>query len=208
MDVVEILRSASFYCGTEREFADLFEYARHNIQRYDPSTGMVFGSSSQLLGTVSTLTLNSWDKMIEAFNITLRSICTDRIVVKKEMELEFVTNKIALYNIHNVNRVYYVMRNGKKIPFSVSDDGLLVIDKPGKVVMGYSYIPPSYGASDSVDFLFGKINETVLALGTASEYLYMVGQYDDAEMIRKRYIEEADKIDNRRKIMPAKRWLK
>ncbi len=208
MDVVDILKTASYYCGIETELKDLFDYFKGNISRYDPSTGDIFVNTSELLVTIDPQTTKLFNKLNEAFNVTLRSICTDKFVLKKEKEIEFVTNQYAVYALSDMIKIYYILRDGKKISFKITSDGILEIDKPGKVTLVYSYFPPKKTPTDSVDFLFGKVTEIVLALGTASEYLYMIGSFDEADVIRKRYLEEADKIGNRRKIMPAKRWLK
>ncbi len=208
MDVVDILKTASYYCGIESELNDLFEYFKGNISRYDPQTGNIFASTTTLLVTIDPQTTKLFNKLTEAFNVALRSICTDKFVLKKEKEIDFKTNQYAVYMLSDMVKVYYVLRDGKKIPFKIKPDGILEIDKPGKVTLVYSYIPPKQNPLGNVDFLFGKVTDIVLALGTASEYLYMIGSFDEAEVIRKRYLEEADKIDNRRNIMPAKRWLK
>ena len=208
MDVVDILKTASYYCGIEHELDALFAYSKGNITRYDPTTGKIFGSSSELLVTIDPQTTQLFNKFIEAFNVTLRSICTDRCVVKREREVEFATNQFPLFYITDMIRLLYILRGGKKIPYKITHTGLIEIDKPGKVTLGYVYLPAKQGPTDSVDFLFGKATELVLALGTASEYLYMIGSFDEAEVIRKRYLEEADKIDNRRGVMPEKRWLR
>lgn len=207
MDVVDILKTASYYCGIESELNDLFDYFKGNITRYDPSTGDIIINTTELLVTIDPQTTRLFNKLTEAFNVALRSICTDKFVLKKEKEIEFVTNQYAVYALSDMIKIYYILRDGKKISFKITPDGILEIDKPGKVTVVYSYLPPKKTPVDSVDFLFGKVSEIVLALGTASEYLYMIGSFDEAEVIRKRYLEEADKIGNKRNVMPAKRWL-
>lgn len=93
----------------------------------------------------------------------------------------------------------------EKVDFRVMADGVHVPSGEWKVV--YSYLPNEVVENDEINY-YTKIGSLLFAYGVASEYLFLIGDIDNAYYWDKRFKDELFSLSRPKRCinMPSKRW--
>lgn len=145
----------------------------------------------------------------DCVNLVCNAIACDYINVTKSKLVNNIRGEIAYNDITN-DRIYKILKvknvYGDRIPFRITDNGI-ECDK-GNVSITYSYFPKEYGFDDVIDVFKTKITERVFAFGVCSEYLYILGNSDDASIFEDRFKNAMRNIVRKQNeiVMPKRRW--
>lgn len=156
--------------------------------------------SSQLLDKIELVNYyqnnsseNSPDVYLEAsallscYNLVVNEIATNYYRLKTCEDFEISTD-ILDYNIlqkHPLAIEKITDENGKKISVEILPTKLVTPIKKGKIY--YEYLPIKEELSSDFCFEFTPITSRAVALGIATEYLLIKGEYSEAENFNSRY---------------------
>lgn len=193
MTVIDILKVASEYLHLSDELSVFF----------DIETNLVTDS-------ISDDVQKKFDKLLLAFNNTINEIATTKFPPKSTFvyfsSLGQNTVNLSTETGKEINKVLKIYSNARKnIVFAQVEDEVVFNSDGGYVFIVYSFLPKIYKADDSLD-IFYTLGTRLLALGVASEYLYLSEIYDDSERLRNEFEEGLAKVIQESLKIKARRW--
>lgn len=143
-------------------------------------------------------------------NIQQKILKTINLVTEEEISLE--NNEINISSLSKkLNKVINIKSSGKKLNFAIVDNCIKVnnsysINKTVKIK--YSYFLPFIESLDDDLPLEVVVKERTIALGVTSEYCYIAGLFDDAEIWHKKFLQElnADSLNLKNFSTPKRSW--
>ena len=193
MTVIDILRVASEYLHLSDELAVFFDEELELVK-----------------DEISEETQKKFDKLLLAFNNTINEIATTKFPPKSTF-VHYSTsgqNKVKLGEEtgKEINKVLKIYSNSRKnIVFAQVDDEVIFNSDGGYVFIVYSFLPKIYKADDSLD-IFYTLGTRLIAIGVASEYLYLSEIYDDSERLRREFEEGLAMVIQESLAIKARRW--
>ncbi len=152
---------------------------------------------------------------LETVNL-LTSLCTlviDELsatyipLIKKET-MSSLNDKYA-YNQFNEKVVKIIAvydTDGKKVDYT--QDNFYVYVNKNKCVIEYQYAPKNYGLEDKIGYSEKDISVSALAYGVVAEYCITQGQFEQAVMHHKRYVDSIAEICMpKNKRIKARSWV-
>ena len=145
----------------------------------------------------------------DCVNLVCNTIACDYINAIKSKLIDNKTGEINFSDISE-DRIYKILKvknvYGDRVPFTITTNGI-ICDK-GSLSITYSYFPREYGFNDQIDVFKTRITERVFAFGVCSEYLYILGNSDDASIFEDRFKNAMRNIVRKQNeiIMPKRRW--
>lgn len=189
MNAKNVLKTASLLLNLSEDFGPIFEDSDN----------------------VTSETTDEFNILLSCLNLTISEIATDYIPVMKREKLPIIGHEISLSDFsstpHDIYRVMLV--NGKTIRYKLIDDAIRLDYDNIYVEIDYSVIPGLVTKDTTNNLFYGKVSDKCLALGTASEYCYIKGFYEEAQMWHERF-KEALIIATRKKSevkLPKRRWI-
>jgi hypothetical protein len=143
------------------------------------------------------------DVLIKCSNLTINEIATEYIPV---VTVESVTNfsGYIYFNslLMDVLKVIAVYDNqGNKLSFKPVQYGIKTSNSACRIE--YSYIPPEYNLSSTIDFEEKNVPKRVVAYGVASQVCIIEGKFDEAGLWNSRFKDSVTNI-----AMPKRAKLK
>lgn len=150
---------------------------------------------------------NTIKKILLSINLTNNTIASQyfEIIGYQDVNCDDVVpfSKISNNEIVEIKNV--VDEHGEKVNFRVMADGVHM--PSGKWQVIYSYLPKDVVESDNINY-YTKIGTMLFAYGVASEYLFLIGDIDNAYFWDKRFKDELFSLSRPKRCinMPSKRW--
>jgi hypothetical protein len=96
--------------------------------------------------------------------------------------------------------------SGKDINYVLTTNGIVV--KSGTYIVKYTYFPKDVGYDDVISNFPTKVSERIFVYGVVSEYLYVKGVFDEAQMWEERFKNEMQSLIRPQKSAKLKmsRW--
>ncbi len=191
MKVVNIINSASNILGLKSVIASLPD---------------ISNASEEVQNEIANLLIS--------VNMTNNNIATNYVQLIRRTTLANVSGLISFDDITDqsiieIKRI--TNENNQTIPFKILANG--VETQAGNVTIEYSVFPDVVTILDDIDYYL-KINELIFATGVVSEYLYLKGVFDEANLwadrfksmilVDKEIVEETKAVKNIN--MPSRRW--
>lgn len=179
MTVKEIIKNTAFSAGRE----DVVKYLDGNTTSKGEDT----------LPTVNLLT--------GLLNLVISELAGTFIPMIKQESVQTSDGKIFYADLSEraVKIIGVYNQNGNDIDFVKTAEFIKV--NPGTVIVDYEYIPPNYGIDDTIGYTEKEVTSSVLSFGLSAEYAISLGDFDQAVMWHKRYV---DAISELRKIKNVK----
>lgn len=161
--------------------------------------------------TVDAQTQKEFEIFLKCLNLAYTEISTDYLPILESKQVLVENKKVYLDDISTSIKDIVSVKlasNGKNVKYTLFSN-YIEINAAGYVDIVYSIYPTDLTLSSDIDSFGGKISEKCLALGTASEYCYINGFYDEAEMWDNRF-KQSLQIACRKKseiTLPRRRWL-
>lgn len=99
---------------------------------------------------------------------------------------------------------------GRPLEYDQFYDRLALAPPANSAVVGYRYIPEERGEDDELDYgVFARLTPRVIAMGTASEYLYARGDKSGALEMRQKFMSgvRGCLMPNKKLVLPRRKWL-
>lgn len=190
MTVKQVLHLASIYLNCEQEFATLID-----------------GETEEQ----NTIIATQFNRLLTSLNLCYNEIALEYLPLLVTQKIVVENNKIYLMDLSKeLKDVYSItsLDDKKSFKFKVYAD-YISTNVNGAVKITYSYVPDELTLNSSINNFLGRVSVKCLALGTAKEYCYLEGLYDDANIWEDRY-KNTLKIQTRKKAeitLPKRRWL-
>lgn len=126
--------------------------------------------------------LSERDLLVTCANLTFDFIASDYVPLLKSVKVTTSDGKINYSSLMpgRVKDIYSVKNAfGQKVVYKNFDTYLKTV--VGTVEIVFSYLPPTVNFYSKCDF-FTKLSERILAYGIASEYCFIKGLYEDANV--------------------------
>lgn len=161
--------------------------------------------------TVDTQTQKEFEIFLKCLNLVYTEISTDYLPILEKQRVLVENGKVYLDDIsESIKDIVSVKlaSNEKNVKYTLFSN-YIEVGAGGYVDIVYSIYPTALTLTSDIDSFGGKVSEKCLALGTASEYCYINGFYDEAEIWDNRF-KDSLQIACRKKseiILPKRRWL-
>ena len=179
MTVKEILKTSSSMLGRE----DVVEYL--NGQKTD--------TNQYLLSTLNN--------MVNLLNLVIGELAGTFIPMVKTERVSVINGKIYYKDLSEraieIRAVY--TKDAVKCSFEQTAEYILVNDI--EVDVEYEYAPTNYGLEDKIGYSPKEVSCATLSYGLCAEYSISLGDFDQAVMWHKRYV---DSVKEHRKITNSK----
>ena len=148
--------------------------------------------------------------LLRCLNLTYSEIASDYIPLLKTEKVLTTDGKIVFSNLSkNLCEVKSLKdENGFKVNYKLYPDYILADGKNFEIT--YSYLPEALSSiSSTLENFSKKVSEKILAYGTAMEYCFISGLYDDAQIWEKRF-KDAILVRSGKKTeikLPKRRWI-
>ena len=188
MTVEEVLKTVSLYLDKYEVFEDYF-------------TNNELNASEDVK--------IEFEKILCAINNICVKIADNLNVLKFREKLKVENFKI---NFNKLSKKYKTIKKiitvegNKRLSFKKFDD-YIYINFDGEVYVEYIYFPDKL-KSISDEIVFKNINIRTFALGVISEYCFMIGLFDDAQIWEERFLTEIKSKGDFYNgfVMPRKKW--
>ena len=146
----------------------------------------------------------------DCVNIVCNSIATDYLPLTERRLIKVSNSKLKWVDLSDkqIFKILSVKDNyGCKLRYKIVGDGIEV-DCSGYISIVFSYFPAEYTYNDTIDIFGCNITERVFAMGVVAEYLFIVGNSDDAVVWQDRYAKAMQSAmrNSKEVIMPKRRW--
>ena len=147
--------------------------------------------------------------LLRCLNLTYQEIASDYIPLFATDTVETSSGKIVFSKLtKKLNEIKSVSENGFRVKYMLYPDYIKTDAKT--VDITYSYLPAELTTlTSTLETFTNKVSEMVLAYGTAMEYCFISGLYDDATMWEKRFKDalEIKAAKKSEKKLPNRRWI-
>lgn len=189
MDIKNILKLACLFLGKE------------NLENLTELGGLQSSTSAEQ---------KELNFLLRCLNLTYSEIASDYIPLLKTENVSTTDGKIVFSNLSkNLCEVKSLKDSGGfKVSYKLYPDYIFADGKDFEIT--YSYLPEVLeNFSSSLENFSKKISEKILAYGTAMEYCFISGLYDDAQIWEKRFkdalmVRSGKKTEKR---LPKRRWI-
>lgn len=217
MKVLDVIKLTCAYLGLYNDYLNYFEpsvntNSQETLQGQIALQDIVPNSEEE---TSTTLEMPSEKKeilslLILAFNNTQDKILKNiNLITQETVTLE--NGKIDISKLSKkLNKVLKIFCNGKKLNYKVLDN-FIVLDNAidyNNIEIEYSYFLPYIETLNDETNLQNLIKLRTFALGVASEYCFISGLFDDAEIWNKKFLQELneDRKSIKNFITPKRSW--
>ena len=160
--------------------------------------------------TLSTEQQKEISLLVDCVNLTNSNIATNYVKLYATKKIvsysdlitySSITNE-TIYDIVSVKNSY-----GKDVNFSLTTSGIEV--KAGTYYVRYTYFPKDVEYEDEITNFPLKISERIFVYGVVSEYLYVKGVFDEAQMWEEKFKLEMKNTQRQQKNLKIKssRWF-
>lgn len=129
--------------------------------------------------------------LVDCVNLTNSNIATNYVKLYATKKITNYSDIINYSNIAN-NMIYDIVSvktlSGKDVNFALTTSGIVV--KNGTYIVKYTYFPKDVDYDDTITNYPIKVSERVFVYGVISEYLYIKGVFDEAQMWEERFKNE------------------
>lgn len=164
---------------------------------------------SQESYTLTTYEQKEIDLIINSINLTQQNIATKYYSLIDVVKVANTTGEIKYSDITS-KHIYNILsvKNAKNVNLKYVLKPTSIVTNVGDIVIKYSYFPQDVAINDNLSVLSVKINERAILYGAISEYLFVKGIFDEAEMWEKKFKDEVNQIINIRKnaFIPPRTW--
>ena len=173
--------------------------------------GKDYDNLSSLGGTQTETEAETKDLnfLLRCLNLSYLDVASDYIPLHTTETVEPTNGKIFFNSLtKKLNEIKSVNENGFRVKYLMYSDCIKLDAK--KVEITYSFIPDELTTlSSTMETFSNKVSERVLAYGTAMEYCFISGLYDDAQIWEKRFkdallIKSTKKSEKK---LPNRRWI-
>ncbi len=150
-----------------------------------------FGESTS--SSVGTDTLETVNLMVNLANLVINELACTYIPLIVQEQMPFADGKAFYKDFkHKAVKILGVYTlSGNAVDFNVKTEYLLVSSKPNEMLtVEYQYAPNNYGLTDEIGYAEKDVSARVIAYGVASEVCISEGNFDQAVMHHKRYVDE------------------
>ena len=144
--------------------------------------------------TIGADTLETVNLMVNLANLVINELACTFVPLVAEEQM-FFSNQKAYYKnfkkkVVKILGVYDL--SGKAVDFSDKTEYVLINSDLNNysLVVEYQYAPNNYGLTDQVGYNEKQISARIMAYGLASEVCISEGDFDQAVMHHKRYVDE------------------
>lgn len=214
MKVLDITKLACAYLGLYDDYKNYFEpsVATNEEEILPEQIAIDEITDEPHINTMPEEKKTELDLIILSINNMQEKLLKQKPLITKQ-EVKVNDNKIEFSTLPNrLNQVLSIKSKNLKLSFKILDDFILV-DMPSscsvkEVEIEYSYYLPKVESLKDIVNLDNLVKEHTLALGVASEYCYISGLFDDAEIWNKKFTSELEKDCEQIKsfIMPSRVW--
>ena len=147
--------------------------------------------------------------LLVALNMANNSLACNYIPIKHSVDVSAYEGKISFDKISDkdILDIYSIKKNGNKISnFTLSSDGIVIAD--GNYQIEFSVFPDDVGIDDEISY-YSKINEFVFAQLVLSEYYFLKGFNDEANIWDVKFNNQIKSLLRVKKniMLPEKRWF-
>lgn len=164
---------------------------------------------SQESYTLTTDEQKEIDLIINSINLTQQNIATKYYSLIDVVKVTNSTGEIKYSDITS-QHIYNILsvKNAKNANLKYVLKPTSIVTNVGDNVIKYSYFPQDVTINDNLSVLSVKISERAILYGSISEYLFVKGIFDEAEMWEKKFKDEVNQIINIRKnaFIPPRTW--
>lgn len=188
------------------ELTDVYEYLQ-SLDVTSVDTGDTTNSSDETT-LVSTETNETLERLLVALNLVNNTIASQYFEITS---CKYISNTSGIIKYSDISSNHIV--DIKKVcsdtnivqKFTLLSDGVHTAEGNCKVY--YSYLPNEVGISDNIDYYL-KLSEVTFAFGVACEYLFLIGDVDEASIWDKRFKDALFAISRPRHniSLPVERW--
>lgn len=186
MKVKEVIRTVALLLNRE----DVIEYLDSGVAQ----------EGSDTVKTVNVL--------VELLNLVVSELSSTYIPAVKSERVSLYNGKVN-YSVlsEQVLKILHVIDdNGKEIDFTQYNE-FFTFGCPSATVE-YEYLPKVVGIDDELCYSESKIEKRVLSYGTLAEYAITEGEFDEAVMWHKRYVDGVEAIClPQNKKVKRRRWV-
>ncbi len=152
-----------------------------------------------------------FNTLLKCLNLVLDELASDYLPILHKQQVFVENNKIYLDDLQKSLKEVFAVRipsNLKKVEFK-QFPGFIEVKGNGFLEIIYSINPDYLEIDSEADYFNGRVSDKCFALGVASEYSFINGFYEEAEIWDKRF---KDSLINacRKKSeisLPKRRWL-
>lgn len=158
--------------------------------------------------TVSSDVTETLDRLLVALNLVNNTLASQYFEINSCKKISNTSGVIAYSSVSSRNIV-----DIKKVcsdtdvaqKFALLSDGIHT--GAGNCKVYYTYLPEDVGLSDSIDYYI-KLSETTFAFGVACEYLFLIGDIENASVWDKRFKDTLFAISRPRRnfSLPVEEW--
>ena len=198
MQLKEIIKNACLMLGKgevvkylESEIDDGYDDGWYEDDYYPDYGDGEFGESTN--SSTGTDTLETVNLMVNLANLVINELaCTYIPLITQEQV--FFSNGKAFYKNFNKKAVkilgVYTL-SGNALDFADKTEYVMVSSKINEtLIIEYQYTPNNYALNDEIGYTEKDVSARVIAYGVASEICISEGNFDQAVMHHKRYVDE------------------
>lgn len=158
--------------------------------------------------TLSTDASEKLNELLLAVNLTNNTIASQYFEISASTKCDNPSGVVSFESITTKNIVdikKVTDQENNDIDYKVLSDGIHSDYK--SLIVYYTYIPDDLTISDSVDYYL-KLSEITFAYGVVSEYLFLVGDLEEASIWDEKFKNILFAISRPRRniVMPSKGW--
>lgn len=214
MKVLDIIKPVCAYLGLYQDYLTYFEpsisskeeetlpnqVAINEINPLNVNDSNIPKEKQEILSSLILAINNTQEKILKTI-----SLVTEEKVLIKDNKIEFSNFSKKL------NRVLSIISNNKKLKYKIFDNYIKLtdtIDFNEPLLIKYSYFLPFIENLEDEINLDNIIKLKTMALGVASEYCFISGLFDDAEIWNKKFLNELNEDSKNIKnfITPKRNW--
>ena len=156
----------------------------------------------------STDTLECVNSLTNLCSLVLNELASTYLPMIRKETVTFVNNRQPFNQLAaKLTRMIAIYdMNGEKVDFSLDDNYILA--NVGKCIIEYEYSPKNYGLEETIGYSEKQISASVLAYGVASEYSITQGQFEQAVMLHKRFVDCLEEYCvPKNKVIKSRSWV-
>ena len=144
--------------------------------------------------TIVTDTLETVNLLTNLCSLVVDELSATYIPLIRKETVGFANGKYSLIQFRDkiVKIIAVYGADGKKVDFSV--DEYYVFANVSECVVEYHYSPKNYDLEDEIGYSNKEVSVTALAYGVTAEYCITQGQFEQAVMHHKRYVDAIAEI--------------
>lgn len=156
-------------------------------------------------------TSKNFKVLFNSLNIINNEIASDYFPLMTEEEIDIKNNKIYYDDLTKIVKdIYSIQSIDKSTSYRFKTfENYLNVYAGGRVLVTYSYIPSDLKLTGNISNFGGKITARTIALGVVSEYCFINGIFDEAQIWHKRFVDSIFANLSKKGIvkMPKRKWL-